>query len=138
MCSYSNIRNGHSSIRVSTWNLDKIGSEKCSNLGVKEVICRTILENKLSILCLQEVLEPFALHNLCNELNKPQLRRVVEWKQNSKNWKYTMNSTAVDGCLNGLGFIYDADACELLRDECIDISLDECKLADSKVNCVND
>lgn len=101
-------------------------SEKSSNLGVKEVICRTILENKLSIVCLQEIIEPVALHDICDELNHPRLRRVIEWKQNTRNWKYVINSTCTDGQLNGLGFIYDADRCDLVRTECFDIPLNEC------------
>lgn len=100
--------------------------EKSSNLGVKEVICRTILENRLSIVCIQEIIDPLALHDLCDELNRPRLRRVAEWKPNNRNWKYAMNASCADGQLNGLGFIYDADRCDLLRDTCLDISLDEC------------
>lgn len=41
-----NYKNGElSAIRIGTWNLSEFSVEKASNLGVKEVICRTILEN---------------------------------------------------------------------------------------------
>lgn len=101
--------------------------EKASNLGVKEVICRTILENKWSIVALQEVIEPSALHNICVELNHPSLRRVIEWKDNTRNWKYITSSTCVENnCLNGLGFIYNADRCDIENDECFEISLADC------------
>lgn len=42
-------RNGRKAIRVASWNLDRLSMAKADNPGVLEVICRTILENKLSI-----------------------------------------------------------------------------------------
>lgn len=42
-------RNGNRAIRVASWNLDRLSMAKAENPGVLEVICRTILENKLSI-----------------------------------------------------------------------------------------
>lgn len=38
-------RNEKPAFRVSSWNLDCFSVDKATNLGVKEVICRTILEN---------------------------------------------------------------------------------------------
>lgn len=38
-------RNNRAAVRVATWNLHQFSIEKVQNLGVKEVICRTILEN---------------------------------------------------------------------------------------------
>lgn len=109
--------------------------EKSSNLGVKEVICRTILENRLTIVCIQEIIDPLALHDLCDELNRPRLRRVAEWKPNTRNWKYAISAGCADGQLNGLGFIYNADSCDLIREDCLDISLDaidvDCPIAPS-------
>ena len=35
-----------SSIRLATWNLTGFNSDKASNPGVMEVVCRTILENR--------------------------------------------------------------------------------------------
>lgn len=41
-----NFKNGESSaMRIGSWNLSEFSIEKASNLGVKEVICRTILES---------------------------------------------------------------------------------------------
>lgn len=41
-----NFRSGDAlAVRIGSWNLSALSSEKASNLGVKEVICRTILEN---------------------------------------------------------------------------------------------
>lgn len=38
-------RNNEPAIRVATWNLNCFSMDKVQNLGVREVICRTILEN---------------------------------------------------------------------------------------------
>lgn len=38
-------RDGEPAIRVASWNLEDFSLDKANNLGVKEVICRTILEN---------------------------------------------------------------------------------------------
>lgn len=116
---------------MTSWNLDRMDIEKSENLGIKEVICRTILENRLSILCLQEILQPEALKNLCNELNEPTLKRVQEWRENSRNWKFFTNSTCQDGWLNGLGFIYDADFCQWIDVESTEIYLDDCSSSSS-------
>lgn len=42
-------RNDRRALRVASWNLDRMTKAKADNPGVLEVICRTILENKLSI-----------------------------------------------------------------------------------------
>lgn len=42
-------RQGESAVRIALWNLEKFSYEKACNLGVKEVICRTILENRLVV-----------------------------------------------------------------------------------------
>lgn len=39
-------RNGKLALRIATWNLQEFTLEKAENPGVKEVICRTILENR--------------------------------------------------------------------------------------------
>lgn len=103
--------------------------EKSSNLGVREVVCRTILENRLSIVCLQEIYESAALQLICDELNSPKLRRCIDWKENPRNWKYLTNISESDSiCVNGLGLLYDASRCELVNDECFDIHLTNCAL----------
>ncbi|KAK9870562.1 hypothetical protein WA026_008122 [Henosepilachna vigintioctopunctata] len=96
-------RNGKPAFRVSSWNLQNFSLEKASNLGVKEVVCRTLLENGLSILAIQNVEIGVALKLICEELNNPSLQRIEEWKSNSRHWKYDMLEYE-----NGnLGFIYD-------------------------------
>lgn len=127
----SNLRNGHSSVRMATWNLDKFSREKSSNLGIREVICRTILEQKFSIVCVQECIEPSALHEICDELNMPTLRRISEWKDNNRKWKCFTNATPIEANLNGLGFIYDSHVCDVIRTECFDIPLENCVADDT-------
>jgi hypothetical protein len=39
-------RNGKLALRIATWNLQDFTLDKAENPGVKEVICRTILENR--------------------------------------------------------------------------------------------
>jgi hypothetical protein len=132
-------------IRVASWNLDRLCLQKSENLGVKEVICRTILENNLTIvsfdifkngsfnslylslqICVQEIVDPAALANICNELNEPVLKRVSSWRKNSRNWKYFVNETARQFCLNGVGFIYDANYCDLCAEQSKEIKLTDC------------
>lgn len=33
-------------IRIALWDLEKLNDEKATNLGVQEVLCRTLLENE--------------------------------------------------------------------------------------------
>lgn len=40
-------RQGEPAVRIAVWNLSKFTFDKASNLGVREVVCRTILENGL-------------------------------------------------------------------------------------------
>lgn len=128
-------RNGRAAIRVASWNLDRMCVEKSSNLGVREVVCRTIFENCLSILCVQEIYEAAALQAICDELNCPKLRRCIEWKDNSRNWKWTTNITDSESiALNGLGLIYDANRCEFLVGESFDIFLGDGDLNEVNTN----
>ncbi|EFA04215.1 endonuclease/exonuclease/phosphatase family domain-containing protein 1 [Tribolium castaneum] len=98
-------RKGEPAIRIGVWNLHEFTFEKANNPGVREVVCRTILENGLSILAVQEVVNVTAMKLICDELNKPRLRRVNEWKDKNHNWNFCMLD--VDG--SQLGFIYDSD-----------------------------
>lgn len=43
---FNGLRNGKLALRIATWNLQDFTLEKAENPGVKEVICRTILENR--------------------------------------------------------------------------------------------
>lgn len=94
-------RKGRKAVRVASWSLSGLSIEKVENPGVKEVICRTILENRFSLVALQDVLSNEALEKICNELNFPTLRRIKEWKDNSYKWQCQS--------FNGLGFLWDVN-----------------------------
>ncbi|CAG9854229.1 unnamed protein product [Phyllotreta striolata] len=99
-------RNDQPAIRIASWNLHEFSYEKAGNLGVKEIVCRTILENGFSIIAIQDVLNVTALRIICDELNNPKLQRVKEWsKNNHYNWNFCM----LDVHNSKLGFIYDSD-----------------------------
>ncbi|KAL1496981.1 hypothetical protein ABEB36_008019 [Hypothenemus hampei] len=83
-------RNGEPALRIGSWNLDDLTMDKASNLGIKEVICMTILEHGISLLAVQGVNDVFALKAICDELNKPTLKRVSQWQANSQDWSYCM------------------------------------------------
>lgn len=93
---------GRSSLRVATWNLDRFSVDKACNPGVREVICRTILENRLSLLALQEIESSEALAKITLELNTPVLKRVRDWQENRRAWR----SVHLD---EGLAILWDAD-----------------------------
>lgn len=46
-----------------------------------------------------------ALRTICEELNKPRLQRVKEWRDRNHNWNFCM----LDVHDSKLGFIYDSD-----------------------------
>ncbi|XP_075991915.1 endonuclease/exonuclease/phosphatase family domain-containing protein 1-like isoform X2 [Anticarsia gemmatalis] len=98
-------RDGVRCCRLASWNLHQLSVEKITNPGVREVVCRTILENKLSLIAVQDVLEEAALKIICDELNSPVLRRVREWRCNTQRWEYCLSERIES---QQLGFIYDS------------------------------
>lgn len=46
--------------------------------------------SRWSFIVMQEILEPDALKVICEELNYPQLQRILDWKENSQNWNFCM------------------------------------------------
>ncbi|XP_034942473.1 endonuclease/exonuclease/phosphatase family domain-containing protein 1-like [Chelonus insularis] len=100
------------SIRLASWNLNGFNSDKASNPGVMEVVCRTILENRLSLLALQEVKSLEALDKLTRELNLPTLKRVRDWRGNKRQWR-SIHLGA------GLAVLWDSspDLCISLREQ---------------------
>ncbi|XP_015604852.1 endonuclease/exonuclease/phosphatase family domain-containing protein 1 isoform X2 [Cephus cinctus] len=88
--------------RVASWNLETFSKDKASNPGVREVICRTILENRLALIALQEIESPDALDALTHELNYPVLKRVRDWRENRRVWR-SLHLGA------GLAILWDSD-----------------------------
>lgn len=61
-------------------------------------------------MAVQDVLDVSALRAICEELNKPKLRRISEWKDKNHNWNFCI----LDKGDTRLGFIYDSDGGERL------------------------
>ncbi|XP_077295514.1 endonuclease/exonuclease/phosphatase family domain-containing protein 1-like [Arctopsyche grandis] len=99
-------RHNKLAFRIATWNLYELSREKANNPGFREVACRTILENRFSIISIQDILDEEALKIICDELNAPILRRIIEWKDNSRKWQYYFVNKTYLNCKN-IGFIYE-------------------------------
>lgn len=69
-----------------------------------------LLFYRFSLIAIQDVHDVTALKLICDELNKPSLRRVSEWKDNSHSWNYCLSDIHCMLSQNapGIGFIYDA------------------------------
>ncbi|XP_071784894.1 endonuclease/exonuclease/phosphatase family domain-containing protein 1-like [Asterias amurensis] len=85
---------GRNTLRIATWNLQRFSREKAENLGVKEVTCMTILENRLSVVVVQELADRDALAVICNELNDPSLAVVRNWPSPRGIWKCETSKSA--------------------------------------------
>ncbi|GAB6027342.1 Endonuclease/exonuclease/phosphatase domain-containing protein 1 [Chamberlinius hualienensis] len=102
-------RNGQPALRLGSWNLEQFTLAKVGNLGVIEVVCRTILENGVSLVAFQDVKDPLAVERLCDELNSPYLDKVKSWVGSTGVWKcHVSESVSVDGQeAEYLAFLYD-------------------------------
>lgn len=65
---------------IATWNLLSFSSHKADNDGVLEVVCRTILENGIDILAVQEIADAAALNKIKDELNNPTGELLKDFK----------------------------------------------------------
>lgn len=87
-------------------------------MGVFDLIIKAIINILLLYhpfqICVQEVTDVKALAKICDELNEPMLKRVLEWRENSRRWKYFAAESCKEGRINGLGFIYDNHQCRFL------------------------
>uniref|UniRef100_A0A1B6CQC6 Endonuclease/exonuclease/phosphatase family domain-containing protein 1 n=3 Tax=Clastoptera arizonana TaxID=38151 RepID=A0A1B6CQC6_9HEMI len=107
---FDNAADGHQVLRLASWNLHSMNEEKSDNPGVREVICRTLLENRFSLVAVQEVESIAALEKLILELNYPKLRKVVEWRGKCHHWKYGTLASLSDSQKIGCAFIYDSQS----------------------------
>ncbi|CAF3433319.1 unnamed protein product [Rotaria socialis] len=102
--------NNQTYFRFASWNLQQLTNDKVQNPGVREVICRIILEHNFSLIGIQEIGNKEALGYITKELNNPTLPLIKGWphSQNRK-WKYVISDVA-GRMFQGneyLGFIYD-------------------------------
>ncbi|CAF0916097.1 unnamed protein product [Rotaria sp. Silwood1] len=96
--------------RFASWNLQQLTNDKVQNPGVKEVICRTILEHNFSLIGIQEIGNKEALSYIIEELNNPTIPLIKDW-QNRHHGKWKCTISDVSGRMfqgnEYLGFIYD-------------------------------
>ncbi|CAF1119717.1 unnamed protein product [Rotaria sordida] len=103
-------QNKQTYIRFASWNLQQLTNDKVQNPGVREVICRTILEYNFSLIGIQEIGNKEALDYIIEELNHPTIPLIKDWP-NHHHGKWTCITSDVSGRMfqgsEYLGFIYD-------------------------------
>mgnify|MGYP002803453773 CR=1 FL=1 len=85
---------GRMVIRVGSWNMLSFTKQKAANPGVREVMCQTILENRINIVAAQELAEEGALEMLRDELNNPTTPNGKHWKGNRGQWECVTSEVA--------------------------------------------
>ncbi|KAF5892410.1 endonuclease/exonuclease/phosphatase family domain-containing protein 1, partial [Clarias magur] len=106
-------RHGKPVLRVATWDLQRCSSDKANNPGVKEVVCRTLLERDIKLLAVQDLADQQALDKFCTELNQPTLSSVCNWKGPRGVWKCAASGKPTGESSNGSeysGFLWDSSA----------------------------
>ncbi|CAF1484321.1 unnamed protein product, partial [Adineta steineri] len=88
-------KNNQTYFRFASWNLQQLTNEKVQNPGVREVVCRIILENNFSLIGIQEIGNKEAIGYIVEELNNPTIPLIKDWpnRQNGK-WNYTVSDAA--------------------------------------------
>nr|XP_042910215.1 endonuclease/exonuclease/phosphatase family domain-containing protein 1 [Parasteatoda tepidariorum]XP_042910216.1 endonuclease/exonuclease/phosphatase family domain-containing protein 1 [Parasteatoda tepidariorum] len=111
-------------LRLGSWNLQDFAVQKARNPGVQEVICRSILENGINLLAVQEVASREALSLIASELNEPKLYSVQSWRGDRGKWHSLVppQSNNVENLhkkplLNG--FLYDTSHGLQLQDSAV-------------------
>lgn len=96
-------------VRLASWNIERFSSEKADNIGVKEVVCLTILENGLSLVAFQELADEEALTKICKELNSPSIPGVKKFQGHRGVWKCVVSKAAgrMYQAVEYNGFLYD-------------------------------
>ncbi|XP_017336699.1 endonuclease/exonuclease/phosphatase family domain-containing protein 1 [Ictalurus punctatus] len=106
-------RHGKPLLRVATWDLQRCSSDKANNPGVKEVVCRTLLERDIKLLAVQDLADQQALDKFCTELNQPTLSSVCNWKGPRGMWKCAASGKPTgESCIGSeySGFLWDTSA----------------------------
>lgn len=135
---YTFNNNGQSCFRIGLWNLQCFSVDKAKNPGVREVVCRTILENGISLIAVHEVISDNALALISAELNDPQLTCIENWSGDKGKWKYSIPSAEPLVNITGKhhkmisGFLYDTsrglELCSLSSLALKKENLNECEI----------
>ncbi|KAL4233991.1 Endonuclease/exonuclease/phosphatase domain-containing protein 1 [Mactra antiquata] len=102
--------NNRNALKIASWNLECFSEEKANNLGVKDVVCMTILENGLSIIAVQELADKTALQKICDELNSPTVPNNQKWSGHRGKWNCVVSEDATGRMYKSNeynGFLYD-------------------------------
>ncbi|XP_061197033.1 endonuclease/exonuclease/phosphatase family domain-containing protein 1-like [Saccostrea echinata] len=96
-------------VRVASWNVERFDEEKANNIGVREVICMTILENGFGVVAFQELADKNSLQKICDELNNPTITHVMKWPGMRGTWKCVVSKATgrMYRSLEYNGFLYD-------------------------------
>ncbi|OQR69020.1 endonuclease/exonuclease/phosphatase family domain-containing protein 1-like [Tropilaelaps mercedesae] len=97
-------------IRIALWDLEQLNEEKATNLGVQEVICRTLLENEISVLVCHGVTSLSVGECLTAELNQPLLSRVAAWEPQERRWHHIFPSHGQPSARDGIDKRQNGDA----------------------------
>lgn len=110
---------------VALWNLAGLTTDKASNPGVLEVVCRTALENGVSIIACQEICSKEALDVVVRELRQPQLEPVASWEPRDHQWDQCtpVPTSGPVGLFSG--FLFSTSK-GLKLVECYTVDLDSC------------
>ncbi|KAK3726776.1 hypothetical protein QZH41_010429 [Actinostola sp. cb2023] len=81
-------------VRVISWNLQCFSDDKAANEGVVEVICRTILENGVSLAVFQEIGDETAIYKIKEELNHPTIKGLKKLKKHRGTWECVTSDVA--------------------------------------------
>lgn len=129
---------GRQVLRIASWNLQNFILDKAKNPGVQEVICRTVLENGISIVAVQEVGSKEALSLIASELNEPKLYSIKNWKGDKGKWHSLVpSSNSGDNPLKKSmvnGFLYDTSHGLQLQDSSV-LNIPPEKLMGLTVTC---
>lgn len=96
-------------VRLASWNVERFDGEKADNVGVREVICMTILENGFGVVAFQELADESSLNKICDELNNPTVPRVKSWAGKRGVWKCVVSKSTgrMYRSMEYNGFLYD-------------------------------
>uniref|UniRef100_A0A8C4WXG1 Endonuclease/exonuclease/phosphatase family domain-containing protein 1 n=1 Tax=Eptatretus burgeri TaxID=7764 RepID=A0A8C4WXG1_EPTBU len=108
---FNGFYNGRTVVRVASWNVQRCSQSKVSNPGVREILCMSILENGISFVALQDLMDMEALEMLCAELNRPALTAVASWPEGRGEWCCLVSSESqTPWGTERLGFLWNTHA----------------------------
>ncbi|XP_069510112.1 endonuclease/exonuclease/phosphatase family domain-containing protein 1-like [Ambystoma mexicanum] len=81
---------GRRVLRVGSCTLQGLTLVMAEDKKLREELCLALLENGITLLAIQEVLEEAALERLCREMETPSLPSVGDWPGPRGSWRYVI------------------------------------------------